>query len=125
MADDHHLPSLNSKEGVQPAEQQQKQQIILRTIASYLSLGDAESMASLSRPSPRYCYSAATPRHHSSSGIANNNGTPGLTGYHSLDYHFYHTIGTDATATGGSGMESTNNILRRGGDDDGNVSLLG
>jgi len=126
MADDHHLPSLNSKEGVQPAEQQQKQQIILRTIASYLSLGDAESMASLSRPSPRYCYSAATPHHHSSSGIANNNGTPGLTGYHSLDYHFYHTIGTAATATGDSGMESsTNNNLRREGDDDGNVSLLG
>ena len=121
MAD--HPPSLDSQRGGQP--EQQQQQIILRTIASYLSLGEAESMASLSRPSPRYCYSAATPRHHGSgsgSGISNNN-TPGLTGYHSLDYHFYHTIGTAAAA--GGEMDSTSNNLRRGGDDDGNVSLLG
>ena len=124
MAD--HPPSLDSQRGSQPEQQ------ILRTIASYLSLGEAESMASLSRPSPRYCYSAATPRHHGSgsgsgSGIANNN-TPGLTGYHSLDYHFYHTIGTAAAAAadGAEIMDSTNNNnLRRGGEDDGNISLLG
>jgi len=83
-------------------------------------------MASLSRPSPRYCYSAATPRHHGN-GIANNShiNSPGLTGYHSLDYHFYHTIGT--ASAGGEMMDATNsNNLRRGGDDDGNdVSLLG
>jgi len=130
MAD---LPPLNTDGG-----QQQQQQIILHHIASYLSLGDAESMASLSRPSPRYCYSAATPyRHHhtgsssgsrggSSSGITNTSNTAimGLTGYHSLDYHFYHTIGTTSSAAAGGGMESTNHNFRRG-DDDGNASLLG
>jgi len=117
MAED--LPPLNSEGG----QQQQQQQIILHHIASYLSLGDAESMASLSRPSPRYCYSAATPRHHHGSGSrgssgVTNNSSLGLMGYHSLDYHFYHTIGTTS-----SGIESTNNFRR--GDDDGNVSLLG
>lgn len=121
MADHNHdVPPLDSKQ----QDDQQPEQAILRKIASYLSLGDAESMASLSRPSPRYCYSAATPRHHGN-GIANNShNSPGLTGYHSLDYHFDHTIGT--ASAGGELMDATySNNLRRGGDDDGIVSLLG
>ena len=75
MAED--LPPLNSEGG----QQQQQQQIILHHIASYLSLGDAESMASLSRPAPRYCYSAATPRHHHGSG---SRGSSGVTNNSSL-----------------------------------------
>ena len=110
--------------------------IILHRIASYLSLGDAESMASLSRPSPHYyySYSAATPsrHHHSSNSNISNSGSSGnnmglMTGYHSLDYHFYHTIGGGDASGSGSGGRMNNNF-RRGEDYDGNnshVSLLG
>lgn len=148
----HRSPSVSGGGDDNTGDEQQQQaaasqhtgappRIILHRIASYLSLDDAESMASLSRPSPHYyySYSAATPsRHHhlhgSNSNISNS-GSSGnnmglMTGYHSLDYHFYHTIGGgDATASSG-GARMNNNFRRSGGgeDYDGNnshVSLLG
>ena len=73
-----------------PHPQQHSQQtqppsslVILHRIASYLSLGDAESMTSLTRPSPHTTYSAVPSAHSAATSIL-------LPGYHSLDLHFYH-----------------------------------
>lgn len=85
-------PPPPSRRQQQTEKEKPPSMVILHRIASYLSLGDAESMASLSRPSPL-------------NGVASSHSACLLPGYHSLDHYcFYSSSNSKASPSGGGSL---------------------